>query len=112
MSSSVAVVDLVNPAPAGSPWPFPDATERKRHHTEQATLAEKEKQWFAVAFHLGRLLLDDPDNADLKARYAAALDQLERVRALRRGAGFQKLAREIPARKPDPRGCRLGRGGC
>jgi WD40 repeat protein len=59
-------------------WPLPDATERRRYHTEQAALAEKEKQWFAVAFHLGRLLLDNPDDAELKQR---------REEALRRHAG-------------------------
>ncbi len=54
-------------------WPLPDAAERRRYHTGQATLAEKEKQWFAVAFHLGRLLLDEPDDVDLKRRREEAL---------------------------------------
>jgi hypothetical protein len=63
---TVAVTDSLKPA--GSPWPFPDAADRKRYHSEQAADAEAKKQWFAAAFHLGRLLLDDPDNANLKKR--------------------------------------------
>jgi len=31
-------------------------------------ISEKDPPGFAVAFHLGRLLLDDPANADLKKR--------------------------------------------
>jgi hypothetical protein len=42
---------------------------------EQAALAEKEKQWFAVAFHLGRLLLDSPDDGELKRRRDEALSR-------------------------------------
>jgi len=68
------IIDLLQPPPAeGAPWPLPALAERKRHHTEQAALAEKEQKWFAVAFHVGRLLLDDPDNADLKKRRDDAL---------------------------------------
>ncbi len=54
-------------------WPLPDATKRRRYHTEQAALAVAEKQWFAVAFHVGRLLLDSPNDRDLKRRRAEAL---------------------------------------
>jgi len=54
-------------------WPLPDAAQRKAYHGDQAALAEKEGKWFAVAFHVGRLLLDDPDNADLKKRRDEAL---------------------------------------
>ena len=68
--ATVAIVDLL--APAGSPWPFPDATERKHYHGEQIARAEKEKRHFAAAYHLGRLLLDDPDNAGLKLRRGEA----------------------------------------
>ena len=32
-------------------------------------------RWFAVAFHVGRLLLDEPDDADLKRRRDRALAQ-------------------------------------
>jgi hypothetical protein len=67
----VAVTDVFKPAPKSNP--FPDAAERKRYHSEQATLAEKQKQYFALAFHLGRLLLDVPGNADLKKRSDDAL---------------------------------------
>jgi WD40 repeat protein len=51
----------------------PARAERQRYHGEQAALAEKEQNWFAVAFHVGRLLLDDPDNAELKNRREEAL---------------------------------------
>jgi WD40 repeat protein len=54
-------------------WPLPDRAERLRYHAEQARLAEEHKQWFAAAFHLGRLLQDQPDDADLKRRQDAAL---------------------------------------
>jgi eukaryotic-like serine/threonine-protein kinase len=60
-------------------WPLPNAAERRRYHSEQATLAEKDKQWCAVAFHLGRLLLDAPDDADLKRCREEALRRHEAV---------------------------------
>ena len=68
----VALVDPFRPLPQGDPWPLPDAAERKSYHSEQATLAEKQQQHFAAAFHLGQLLLDSPDAA-LKKRRDAAL---------------------------------------
>ncbi len=70
--NTVAVIDIAL-HDRQSLWPLPDAAERKRYHTEQANLAEKDKQWFALAFHLGRLLLDTPDDADLKRRRDEAL---------------------------------------
>jgi len=70
---SVAVIDTRLVDPKANHWPLPDAAERKRYHSEQADLAENEKQWFAVAFHLGRLLLDAPEDAGLKKRRADAL---------------------------------------
>jgi hypothetical protein len=54
-------------------WPLPDAAARKRYHSEKAALAEQQKQWFAAAFHLDRLLVDDPANGDLKRRRELAL---------------------------------------
>jgi WD40 repeat protein len=71
-ASRVLVVDSRVPRNDNT-WPLPDAAERKRYHIAQADLAAKEKRWFAVAFHVGRLLLDDPDNADLKRRRDDAL---------------------------------------
>jgi WD40 repeat protein/tRNA A-37 threonylcarbamoyl transferase component Bud32 len=59
--------------PTANHWPLPDRAERIRYHSEQAARAEKEKHWFAAAFHLGRLLLDSPDDADLKRRHELAL---------------------------------------
>jgi eukaryotic-like serine/threonine-protein kinase len=63
-------------------YPQPDAAERRRYHTEQADRAEKEGGWFAVDFHLGRLLLDAPQDA-------AVLAHRRRVGLVRRllGAG-------------------------
>ena len=54
-------------------WPPPDRAERLRYHGAQARQAEEQKQWFAAAFHLGRLLLDQPGDADLQRRRDAAL---------------------------------------
>ena len=71
--NNVLVFDPRCPAPKGDPWPFPDKAERKAYHSEQAALAEKEKRHFAAAFHLGRLLLDDPADAGLKKRREEAL---------------------------------------
>lgn len=67
----VVIVDLLRPAPAVDFWPLPDRSERLRYHGEQAALAEKEKHWFAAAFHLRRLLQDQPDEA-VRNRLAAA----------------------------------------
>jgi hypothetical protein len=49
-------------------------------HTARAADAEKAGDHFAVAFHLGRLLLDDPDNATLKKRREDALKKHEEAR--------------------------------
>ncbi|HZT82125.1 MAG TPA: hypothetical protein VFA26_18000 [Gemmataceae bacterium] len=43
------------------------------NHSEQARLAEQQQQWFAAAFHLGRLLLDEPNNAQWQHRRQQAL---------------------------------------
>jgi hypothetical protein len=60
-------------------WPVPNAAERRRYHMEQAALAQTEKQWFAVAFHVGRLLLDTPNDGNLKRRRDDALRRHEAV---------------------------------
>jgi WD40 repeat protein len=70
--NTIRITDTRHPRNDNS-WPLPDVAERKRYHTAQAALAEKEKQWFAVAFHVGRLLLDAPDDAGLKQRCEEAL---------------------------------------
>ena len=54
-------------------WPLPDAAERRRYHREKAQECEAKGQWFAAAFHLRRLLLGDPNNAELKRRLEQAL---------------------------------------
>lgn len=71
----IKLLDRRKPEPIGSPWSFPNANQRQEYHTAQAALAEKEEQWFAVAFHLGRLLLAAPDNTDLKKRREHALQK-------------------------------------
>src|SRR4051794_35535863 len=55
-------------------WPDRGATDNlKTQRESRPLLAEKQKQHFALAFHLGRLLLEAPDNADLKKRRDDAL---------------------------------------
>jgi len=51
----------------------PARAERQRYHGEQADIAAKEEKWFAAVFHLGHLLLDAPNDADLKRRRDEAL---------------------------------------
>src|SRR5262245_9909362 len=63
----VVVIDTRRPPPAAEPGPLPDRAERLRYHGEQARHAEQAKQWFA-AFHLGRMLLDLPDDVEVKRR--------------------------------------------
>jgi WD40 repeat protein len=72
--AQVVIIDTRLPEPTD--WPLPDAAERKRYHTAQAILAEQQREWFAFAFHVGRLLLDDPGNADLQRRRDEALRNL------------------------------------
>jgi hypothetical protein len=66
---TIAVIDK-RPPLKDNAWPLPDAAERRRYHTEQANLAEREKQWFAAEFHLGRVLRDDPEHATVQTRLA------------------------------------------
>jgi DNA-binding beta-propeller fold protein YncE len=47
------------------------------HHHQQAAQAEKEENWFAAQFHLGRLLEDKPGDADLLKRRDAAREKLK-----------------------------------
>ncbi|MFM7151148.1 MAG: WD40 repeat domain-containing protein, partial [Gemmataceae bacterium] len=53
-------------------WPLPDSRERKKYHETEAKKFEQEKNGFAAAFHLGRLLKLDPDNAALRNRLRQA----------------------------------------
>ncbi len=46
--------------------------ELRQWHLAQATDAEASGYWFAARFHLNRLLLTDPTNADLLRRRDAA----------------------------------------
>jgi tetratricopeptide (TPR) repeat protein len=45
-------------------------------HSAQAYAAELDKDWFAAAFHLTRLLAEDHDNPDLRRRRGAAYNGL------------------------------------
>jgi eukaryotic-like serine/threonine-protein kinase len=47
-------------------------------HADGARTAEANKQWFAAAFHLGRLLLESPKDADLLCRRARAFTAQKR----------------------------------
>ncbi len=68
--------------------PEPDDRQRERlraqgrpdpaWHADKARSAEAGKQWFAASFHLGRLLLESPDNVDLLCRRARAYIGLSR----------------------------------
>ncbi len=52
--------------PKGGDWkPTPDL---RQWHLAQAAEAEADEAWFAARFHLNRLLLTDPNNADLLRR--------------------------------------------
>ena len=44
------------------------APDPRRWHLVQAADAEADQAWFAARFHLNRLLLADPNNADLVRR--------------------------------------------
>lgn len=74
LGRNVAVIDVRLPKYPNT-WSLPDADTRKLYHTEQAQIAEKNKQGFAVLFHLDRLLLDDPDNVGLQLDREEALQQ-------------------------------------
>jgi WD40 repeat protein/tetratricopeptide (TPR) repeat protein len=45
-------------------------------HRELAVKAERDGEWFAAAFHLGRLLQSSPDDPELRGRRARALIEL------------------------------------
>jgi WD40 repeat protein len=77
---TIAITDTRLP-PNDNTWPLPDREQRQRYHREQARLAEAHKQWFAAAFHLGRLLRDSPDDAKLKRRRDEALKKFKAASA-------------------------------
>jgi predicted Zn-dependent protease len=56
----------------GGDWqPLPP--ESRAWHRRQAAAAEDAKQWYAAAFHLRRLLANDPGNVEYLERLGAAL---------------------------------------
>jgi hypothetical protein len=75
VGSSVEVTHLRRADPKANHWPLPDDAERDRYHREQARTAERERRWFAAVFHIDRLLLDQPSDAELKRRRDAALEK-------------------------------------
>jgi hypothetical protein len=50
-------------------------------HRYEADAAERDKSWFAAAFHLGKLLERSPDDAELRARHERALANLREAAA-------------------------------
>jgi hypothetical protein len=48
-------------------------------YQQRAARAERDQNWFAAAFHLGLLLKNKPDDADLLRRRESALDKLANV---------------------------------
>jgi WD40 repeat protein len=56
-----------------------DATNRANWHLQQVEQAEQGREWFAAAFHLGQLLKDQPDDADLLKHRKDVLDKLPRA---------------------------------
>ncbi|NBO94143.1 MAG: hypothetical protein EBV06_17810 [Planctomycetia bacterium] len=72
------IVELIprdKPLAGSFPWPLPQRDERLRYHSELARTAEKDGHFFSAAFHVGRMLRDDPDNAELKKRLEALRDK-------------------------------------
>ena len=63
-SQELTVTDLTKLDPKANHWPLPDRDDRLHYHSEKAKFAEQNKRHFAAAFHLDRILRDDPDNAD------------------------------------------------
>jgi WD40 repeat protein/tetratricopeptide (TPR) repeat protein len=55
-------------------------------HAEMAANTERDQQWFAAAFHLGRLLQSPPDDVGLLCRRARAFSQLNWWRQARADA--------------------------
>jgi len=69
----VVVVDSRLTDPKQNHWPLPARAERFRYHNGLAQRAATQREWFVVAFHVGRLLLDDTENVQLKNRRDEAL---------------------------------------
>jgi WD40 repeat protein len=78
-----------------------DREQQDLWHTKQAADAERSGQWFAAAFHLGRLIDADPASPSLYARRGAAYalqGQWDKAAAdLLQGAALCK-----PANEPQP----------
>jgi hypothetical protein len=53
-----------------------EPVNRRWWHQQNAARAEGDQNWFAAAFHLGQLLKEQPNDADLKRRREQALDKL------------------------------------
>jgi WD40 repeat protein len=71
----IAIVDSMKNSADHSSWPLPSLSERKQYLEAQAQRAEKEQRYFAQAFYLGRLLLDEPENKQLKDKQKEAFQK-------------------------------------
>jgi WD40 repeat protein len=69
---------------------------RTQWHKDQVERAEQASDWFAAAFHLNRLLGNNPDDADLKRRHKDALGKLNRVEGSQAPLRMDKLPAESP----------------
>jgi hypothetical protein len=84
LNNSLVLVDTKSPA---LEWDRAERLALAPHnrvqwHQEQAAQAEKDKEWFAAAFHLGRLRLDRPDDPSLVQRLAHSLAKQGRWHSL------------------------------
>jgi WD40 repeat protein/predicted Ser/Thr protein kinase len=92
--------------------PDPAAPEQElARHRRAAEEAERAGQWFAAAWHLDRLLRQEPDSASLRARRDRALAPREAGLELRPAADLRGHGNPVSSVAFDPRCGRLASGG-
>lgn len=102
IESTIFVLDTRWPS-GDNAWPYPDADTLQRYHAKQAQLAKQKEQWFAAAFHLGKVADLRPWDAAARLAEAHAWHKAgQSHRAVR--AGLQHL---LLARAPWLRGFEL-----